>query len=302
MQTNRKMIKQTPFIALFISIIGVSFAAVIIKTCTAEPLIISFYRLLFTTLLLVPFIIFIPKIRNQISKITKKEFLIMLIIGVILALHFTFWITSLQYTTVASSVILVTAHPILVAPLSYFLLKEHVSKVNVLGIGISLFGVFILLYGNFSYTFDNASLFGNSLAILGGMAAGLYILGGRFMRRTVSVLIYAVIVYAIATIILMIFILITKTGPITLTQQDFILILIMAIVSGVGGHTLYNWSLAHIKASLASVALLGEPIGSSLLAYSLPWINEIPTKWTFIGGSIVLMGVYLTAKEKKIFN
>ena len=299
MQTNRKMIKQTPFIALFISIIGVSFAAVIIKTCTAEPLIISFYRLLFTTLLLVPFIIFAPRIRKQIFKITKKEFFIMLIIGIILALHFTFWITSLQYTTVASSVILVTAHPILVAPLSYFFLKEHVSKVNIIGIGISLFGVFILLFGNFSHTFDNTSLFGNTLAILGGIAAGLYILGGRFMRRTVSVVIYAVIVYAIATIVLLSFITISKIELISLTQQDFILILIMAIVSGVGGHTLYNWSLAHVRASLASVALLGEPIGSALLAYLLPWINEIPTEWTFIGGSIVLTGVYLTAREKK---
>jgi drug/metabolite transporter (DMT)-like permease len=299
MQTNRKFMKQTPFIGLFISIIGVSFAAVIIKTCNAEPLIISFYRLLFTTLLLVPFVIFVPKIRNQISKITKKEFFIMLIIGIILALHFTFWITSLQYTTVASSVILVTAHPILVAPLSYFLLKEHVSKVNILGIGISLLGVFLLLFGNFSDAFDNISLFGNMLAILGGIAAGLYILGGRFMRRTVSVVIYAVIVYAIATVFLLAFIAISATKLIVLTQQDFILILVMAIVSGVGGHTLYNWSLAHVRASLASVALLGEPIGSALLAYLLPWINELPTEWTFIGGSIVLTGVYLTARTKK---
>ena len=299
MQTNRQYMKQTPLIALFISIIGVSFAAVIIRTCTAEPLIISFYRLLFTTLILIPFVIFVPKIRNQISQISKKEFFIMCIIGIILALHFTFWITSLEYTTVASSVILVTAHPILVAPLSYFLLKEHVSKVNVLGIGISLFGVFILLFGNFSLTFDNISLFGNMLAILGGIAAGLYILGGRFMRKTVSVVIYAVIVYTIATVVLLGFITISQTKLIVLTQQDFILILIMAIVSGIGGHTLYNWSLAHVRASLASVALLGEPIGSALLAYLLPWINEIPTEWTFIGGSIVLTGVYLTAKEKK---
>ncbi len=291
--------KQTPIIGLFISIIGVSFAAVIIRTCSAEPLIISFYRLLFTTLLLVPFVIFIPKIRMEISKITKKEFLIMITIGIILALHFTFWITSLQYTTVASSVILVTAHPILVAPLSFYLLKEHVSKVNIIGIGISFFGVFILLFGNFSQTFDNISLYGNMLAILGGIAAGLYILGGRFLRRTVTVLIYAVIVYSIATIVLFAFIIVSDTEFIFLTQQDFILIILMAIISGIGGHTLYNWSLAHVRASLASVALLGEPIGSALLAYLLPWINEIPTEWTFIGGGIVLTGVYLTAREKK---
>ena len=182
MQTNESLMKQTPLIALFVSIIGVSFAAVIIKTITATPLVISFYRLLFTTLILVPFILFIPSIRKQIKQITTKEILIMSFIGVILALHFTFWVTSLEYITVASSVILVTSHPILVAPLSYFLLKEKISKINILGIGLSLFGVFVLLFFNYSHELGQTSLIGNSLAFLGGIAAGLYILGGRFMR------------------------------------------------------------------------------------------------------------------------
>lgn len=292
--------KQTPLIALFISIIGVSFAAVIIKTCTAQPLLISFYRLLFTTTLLLPVFLLIPRFRAQLKQITIKELVLMTIIGIILAFHFMFWISSLQFTSVASSVILVTSHPILVAPLSYLFLKEKISKTNIAGIFISLIGVFTLVYGNYSGAFDQTSLYGNILAFLGGVAAGLYILGGRYMRRTVSVIIYALIVYAISTIVLLGFIGISQTHLFAITTQDILLILIMAIVSGIGGHTLYNWSLAHIRASLASVALLGEPIGSAFLALLIPWINEIPTIWTLIGGVIVLTGVYLTAKEKKI--
>ena len=292
--------KQTPLIALFISIIGVSFAAVIIKTCTAQPLLISFYRLLFTTTLLLPVFLLIPRFRAQLKQITIKELVLMTIIGIILAFHFMFWISSLQFTSVASSVILVTSHPILVAPLSYIFLKEKISKTNIAGIFISLSGVFVLVYGNYSGEFDQTSLYGNILAFLGGVAAGLYILGGRYMRRTVSVIIYALIVYAISTIVLLGFIGISQTHLFAITTQDILLILIMAIVSGIGGHTLYNWSLAHIRASLASVALLGEPIGSAFLALLIPWINEIPTIWTLIGGGIVLTGVYLTAKEKKI--
>jgi drug/metabolite transporter (DMT)-like permease len=290
--------KQTPLIALFISIMGVSFAAVIIRTCTAQPLLISFYRLLFTTLLLLPILFIFPTFRQQIRNITTKELGIMTLIGIILALHFTFWITSLQYTSVASSVILVTSHPILVAPLSYIFLKEKISKTNVFGIIISLVGVFILVLGNYTISIGQNSLLGNILAFSGGIAAGLYILGGRYMRRTISVLIYAVIVYAIATGVLLSFIFFSQTPLLSINQTDLFLILIMAIVSGIGGHTLYNWSLAHVRASLASVALLGEPIGSAFLAYLLPWIHEIPTSWTLIGGVIVLSGVYLTAKEK----
>lgn len=290
--------KQTPFIALFVSIIGVSFAAVIIKTTTAQPLIISFYRLLFTTLLLLPLLLFSPRIRKQIAMITQKEYIIMILIGIILALHFTFWVTSLRYTSVASSVILVTSHPVLVAPLSYVFLQEKISKINIIGIIISLCGVFTLVYGNYSGAFAQTSLFGNILALSGGIAAGFYILGGRYMRRTVSVVVYAVIVYAIATTVLLTFISVSQTELFALTQTDFMLIFLMAVVSGVGGHTLYNWSLAHVRASLASVALLGEPIGSALLALLIPWIQEVPTVWTLVGGSIVLTGVYLTAREK----
>jgi len=291
--------KQTPLIALFISIIGVSFAAVIIRTCTARPLLISFYRLLFTTVLLLPILIVIPRFRTQLKQISLKELVFMTIIGIILALHFTFWITSLQFTSVASSVILVTAHPILVAPLSYIFLEEKISKTNIAGIFISLSGVFTLVYGNYSGAFDQTSLYGNILAFLGGIAAGLYILGGRYMRKTVSVIIYAIIVYAISTIVLLGFIGFSKTALFSITTEDLLLILLMAIVSGIGGHTLYNWSLAHIRASLASVALLGEPIGSAILALLIPWIHEIPTIWTVIGGGIILTGVYLAAKEKK---
>ncbi|HMA82843.1 MAG TPA: DMT family transporter [Candidatus Thermoplasmatota archaeon] len=294
--------KQNPLIALFISIIGVSFAAVIIKTCTAQPLLISFYRLLFTTIILLPVFLIIPRFRTQLRQITFKELILMSIIGIILAFHFMFWISSLEFTSVASSVILVTSHPILVAPLSYIFLREKISKTNIVGIFISLSGVFTLVYGNYSGAFDQTSLYGNILAFLGGIAAGLYILGGRYMRRTVSVIIYALIVYAISTIVLLGFIGFSQTNLFAITTQDILLILAMAIISGIGGHTLYNWSLAHVRASLASVALLGEPIGSSILALLIPWINEIPTIWTFIGGGIVLTGVYLTAKEKKILN
>lgn len=290
--------KNSPLIALFISIIGVSFASVIIKTTTAQPLIISFYRLLFTTILLIPIIFFSPKIRNHFSRLTIREYGIMIIIGIVLALHFSFWITSLRYTSVASSVVLVTSHPVIVAPLSFIFLNERISKINITGIVISLVGVFILVYGNYSGAFDQNSLFGNILALLGGVAAGFYILGGRFMRRTVSVIIYAIVVYTIATTLLLSFIVFSKIELFALSQQDLMLIFMMAVVSGVGGHTLYNWSLAHIRASLASVALLGEPIGAALLAFLLPWINELPTIWTLIGGAIVLTGVYLAARGK----
>jgi drug/metabolite transporter (DMT)-like permease len=285
---------------LFFSIIAVSFASIFILSCQSPPLSIAFYRLLFTTLLLAPLLLFRKKIREEIKALPKKTIGIMIAIGIILATHFSFWITSLTMTSVASSVILVTAHPVLVAPVSFYLLKEKISWVNVVGITISLIGVGVLVFGNYGFSHLGLdSLQGNLLALLGGLAAGLYILGGRTLRKKVTTITYVLIVYAAGTITLF-FICLGLNAPVYgLIGSDYIIILAMAIVSGIFGHTLYNWSLGYIRASIMSVALLGEPIGSSLLAYIIPWIHQEPPIFTFIGGSIILIGIYLTARTMK---
>ena len=285
------------YIALSISVISVSFAAIFIVSCEAPKLSIAFYRLLFTTILILPFVLLHKKTREEIKNIPRKTFLIMCGIGIILGLHFAFWITSLGMTSVASSVILVTAHPLLVGPVSHFFFKERLSIFNAVGISISVIGVITLVYGNYGFASGLDTFQGNLLAIFGGIAAGFYILGGRKIRKTVSVGSYAFVVYGVGTIVLFIICLSFNAPVINLSLRDYGIIFLMAIVAGIFGHTLYNWSLEHIRASLASVVLLGEPIGSSILAFILPWINQTPSYYTIIGGAIILSGIYLTAKK-----
>jgi drug/metabolite transporter (DMT)-like permease len=291
---------QKQYLGLIISIIAVSFASIFILSCQAPPLSIAFYRLLFTTLLIFPFILIRKKTRDELRTLPRATLLIMLVIGVILATHFSLWITSLKMTSVASSVILVTAHPVLVAPVSFYFLKEKLSWVNALGIAISLAGVAVLVIGNYGFAaFGLDTIEGNILALFGGIAAGLYILGGRKLRKTVSTMSYAFVVYAVGTITLF-FICLALSAPVyNLTITDYEIILLMALVSGIFGHTLYNWSLGYIRASVMSVALLGEPIGSSLLAYAIPWIHQEPSLYTVVGGGIILVGIYLTARTIK---
>jgi len=200
-------------------------------------------------------------------------------------------------TSVASSVILVTAHPIIVGPISHFLLKERLSPFHVIGIVISFFGVIVLVYGNYGFVSSIDSFQGNILAWAGGVAAGLYILGGRHLRSQISVIPYVFVVYSVSTIALFIFCIFFNTSLIAISFKDLILIFSMAIISGIFGHTIYNWSLGKVRASVASVALLGEPIGSSLFAFILPWIHQIPSKFTLIGGGIIFVGIYLTTKK-----
>lgn len=292
------IMKNNPYIALFTAIVAVSFASIFILSCDAPPLTIAFYRLFFTTLIILPFVLLIKKIRNELLKIPRSTLFIMILIGLILAAHFALWITSLTKTSVASSVILVTAHPIIVAPISYYFLKEKLSKINAIGITLSVVGVIILVLGNYGFvSFTLDTLEGNILAILGGVGAGLYILGGRKIRKTVSILPYAFVVYAVGTVTLFIICLMFNAPVYNLSMKDYQIILLMAFVSGIFGHTMYNWSLEYIRASVASVFLLGEPIGSSLLAYAIPWIHQEPSTYTIMGGCIILLGIYLTAKN-----
>lgn len=287
-----------PYVALSASIVFVSFAAIFVLFCDASPLTIAFYRLLFTTLIILPFVLLRKKTRRELINIPNSTLLSMAIIGFILAAHFALWITSLTKTSVASSVILVTAHPILVGPLSYYFLKEKLSKINAIGIALSVAGVITLVLGNYglsSFTLD--TLEGNILAILGGVAAGLYILGGRKIRKNVSIFSYALVVYAIGTVTLFIICLLFNAPVYNLSTKDYQILLLMALVAGIFGHTLYNWSLEYIRASVASVFLLGEPIGSSILAYIIPSIHQEPSLYTILGGGVILLGIYLTSRK-----
>jgi drug/metabolite transporter (DMT)-like permease len=287
-----------PYLAITISIIAVSFASILILSCEAPPLSIAFYRILFTTAIVAPFVFLSRKGRAELLAIPRSTLFLMTLIGLTLATHFALWITSLTKTSVASSVVLVTAHPVFVAPISHYLLKERLSRLNIIGIVVAIAGVAVLVTGNYgSSAFTLDTLEGNVLAMLGGLAAGLYILGGRVARRTVSVFPYALVVYAVATVALIPICLAFHAPLSGLRTEDYLIILLMAVVAGLLGHTLYNWSLAHIRAAVASVFLLGEPIGSSLLAYAIPWIRQEPSPFSLGGGAVILLGIYLTARR-----
>ncbi len=286
-------------ISLFISVISVSFAAIFILSSDAPPLSIAFYRLLFTTLLLLPVVILRKKSREHFASLSFKSIAYIFGVGVVLALHFAFWISSLYKTSVASSVILVTAHPIMVAPISHYLFKEKVNALQVGGILISILGLIILVTGN--YGIEKSTFEGNLLAILGGAAAGIYILSGRRIRRKVDAIPYAFMVYAMASLVLLILCLLFSS-PLAVGGRNYEIIFLMALVSGIFGHTLYNWVLKYVPAYLVSVSFLGEPISSSFLAFIIPWIHQVPSYYTIIGGCMILTGIYLTARYIKTYE
>ncbi len=271
--------------ALPASIIAVSFAAIFVRFSEAHPISISFHRMLFSTLILS---LLVPYYYDEIRDITRKKWIVLISAGFFLAAHMATWVASLDYTSVASSVVLVTSHPLLVAWLSSKYLEEKTTVRSYIGIIIALTGIAIMMISDFSYS--KWSLVGDLLAIFAMFMAAGYIIRGRQIRQKMSVIPYAFVVYGFSTIFLAIFSLPFSTSFQIYSINEYIIFLALAIVPTMFGHTVYNWSLKYVKARVASVSLLGEPIGASILAFLI--LQEVPPTITVAGAIITLIGIY----------
>jgi len=210
-----------------------------------------------------------------------------LISGAFLTIHFATWITSLKYTSIASSVVLVQSAPIFVALGSIFLLKERFSWKIFIGIAITIVGGIIISLNDFST--NQNSFIGNILAVLGALGAAGYMLAGRKLRSEMSTLQYVTPVYSIAAILLFILTLIQGKALFGYQVITYLLLAAIALVPQAIGHTSFNWALKYFSATTVSVLILGEPIGASILGFLV--LNERVGLMTMIGGIVILIGV-----------
>ena len=276
-----------PRIALIIATISVSFAAIFIKFSGAPSIIIAFYRKAFATLLLLPFLFIYG--REALSKISRREVFEIVAAGVALAFHFWFWIESLKHVSVANSVLLVTSHPLLVGILSMRLFGERMGSLQWVGTGIALSGIAMITAGDWKAGVGQ-ELIGDVLALLGMVAFAVYLLAGRRLRQGLPTMVYVVPVYGVSALVLLLIAVVMSTPLIGYPALDWVIFLGLAVVCTIGGHTLYNYSLAYVPASLVSVTLLGEPVLSSLFAWLL--LSEVPSWFVLPGGILVLTGIY----------
>lgn len=298
--------RRAPQAAIAVAVVCVSFAAIFIRWSVSPAVTIALYRMGFATLLLAPFLATAKG--AQFRELTTRDQLLLAGVGLALAIHFATWILSLKLVDVATSVVLVTSHPLLVAVVSHFAFGERVSPTMAVGIAVGFGGVVLIALAQSGRGTD--PLLGSGLALVGAVAAAVYILAGRRLRQRVNLVPYAVGVYAFTTLFLVGFSVVTATSLVVGDSfaQEMILFLLLAAVSQIGGHTLYNWALKHVSATVVSTSLLGEPVGASILALLL--LGEMPgcpggvggapcsgTTLVVVGAALALAGIYVTARE-----
>jgi len=306
------LIEERPRIALpfaiITAILAVSTASIFIRFAQREApsLVIAALRLTVASLILAP--VALTRYRNELRKLTGSDLLLGLLSGVFLAIHFATWISSLEYTSVASSVVFVSTGPLWVALLSPIFLKEPLTRAVLVGILLALLGGTViglsdscqiengLVCPPLSQFVQGTAFLGNFLALVGAWTVAGYLMIGRRLRAGMSLIPYIFVVYGIAAIVLLIIMFAARQSPIGYSPRFYLWIILLALVPQLIGHSTYNWALRYLPAALVSITTLGEPIGSAILAYFI--LGETPSLLTIVGGVLILTGIYFASRRK----
>ncbi len=275
-------------IVLPVAVIFASFSAIFIRWSNAPALIVAFYRMLFAFLLVLPYTMHYDSKSGLADGISRREVLLSLLSGLFLGIHFATWISSLQFTSVASSVLLVNTHPIMVYLISRFLLKETSSRLELVFVLVTVIGSSILSWGDVGR--GSNVLLGDLLAVVGALSIGGYMVIGRIVRRSMSVAKYTSIVYGISTLSLLLMNLVVGTRFYPYPPREFLLFFALAFVCTILGHSIYSWALKFVSSTFLSITVLIEPVAAGIMAYFL--FSEVPGLLNAIGAVIVLIGIY----------
>ena len=269
--------------------LAVSASAIFIRLAEAPAVAIAFWRCALGVAVLLP-----PALVRKDDFPRGRAMYAGIASGVALGAHFGFWISSLDYTSVAASVVLVSTQPVFVAVLAYLLFGERTTPLSFLGILVALAGTAVIA---FDKTIGSAAFFGNVLALIGAVTVAVYVLIGRSSRTGgVGVLPYSIVVYSAAAATLLPVALILDVRLWGYSGETWFWLAAITAGPQLLGHTVFNWALRYVEASVISGTILAEPVVAALLAWLV--LSERPGILTLVGGAVVLAGLYFLLKGR----
>ncbi len=291
--------KRRAYAALGLGVLIVSSSSILVRYAQAEgvpSLSIAALRLALAALILSP--LAAARASGEIRALSRRDLVLGLAAGGMLAAHFALWISSLAYTSVASSTALVTTNPVWIALASVLILHERLSGGLALAIAFALGGSVLIFLADSGAggVLQPDPLLGNTLALLGALSISGYFLIGRLLRRRLSLLAYVWLIYTSCAVLLVLIALIAGAPLRGFSDLGWAILLALALGPQLLGHTVFNWALKHVSATFIALAILGEPIGSALLALLL--FAEGFSLLQSMGFSILLFGIFLAAREE----
>ena len=273
------------FLILILGIIASSSGAILIRLCSADPLVIAAYRMIIAAAVLIP--LSLIRHRQDTLRLVRTRTVPIAGSGLLLALHFASWISSLSHTSVASSAFLVTTNPIFVGLGAWLLLRERLHPMLILGTVVAMAGAFWISYADFLA--DDHALYGDLLAAAGAVAMSGHLLIGRRLRRDTGLMPYITVVYTVAAMTLLLILFLTGLNLTGHETRDYALFFALAAGPQLLGHTTFNYALKRISPSLLCLIMLIEPVSSSYLAQLI--LEESPASQALAGGFVILAGI-----------
>ena len=277
-----------PWALLALGVGAASVSAILVRYADgADPLALSFWRCAAGAAALVPFA------TGGLRRGGRAALTAPTVAGVFLMLHFATWMSSVNLTTVAASVLLVSTTPVFVAVAALVIYKERIPSIAWAGIFLATGGAAVVGGGSLG----GSSLDGNLLAVAGAATAGGYVMAGQVARRTQGILEYAVVTYAVAAVFLLI---VCVVGDVALGGYPAgTWWAIAGLVAGpqLLGHTVINLVLSDIDATTVSVSIMAEPVIATALAWVL--FDEVPTWLLYPGGVAILAGIYMVSAARR---
>jgi len=281
------------YLSLFIATFAVSWAAILIKLAGAGPLPTAFYRMALASLILA--IPAIPKLNDSFKNLSRAEIIQLVISGLMLAAHFAVWVTSLFYTTISNSAILVATQPIWVMFMERLIKKEKIPVRSITGMIIAVAGMIVITGGDINLSSEY--IIGDLLALAGAVFAAIYLFIGRQLRARMDNLSYIFPVYAISAAGLLVICLFYRENLFDYSADTWFIFLLLALIPTVVGHSLYNWLLKYVSAHMVATTVLGEPIGATILA--IFFFSQVPGWSTVVGGVMILAGIFIVLRRRK---
>lgn len=285
----------SPGVVLVLSVFALSWAGPLVRFTGAPALAISFWRLAIACGI-VGVLLLVRGEWRELRLLHRRDWALAGLAGLFLAGHFVTWIASLQLTTVAASVVLVSTQPLWVALLSIPFLRERPRPVQWAGIGLAMAGAAWVGWGGGSGGAGNVQ--GNLLALSGAALAAAYYVLGRGLRRRVSIWPYVGVVYGGAALMLLLALIVSGTPVVGYATNDWVVFAALAIGPMMIGHTGQNWALRYLPAYAVNVSLLGEPVGATIIAWLLPGIRETPPAAVLLGGALILVGIAMGMRRR----
>ena len=277
------------YLTLFLGVFALSTSAIFVKLAGAPSSITAFYRLFFALLFLLPLLLLDKAYWQDLRSLSRRQWQTGLLSGLFLAIHYILWFESLNYTSVASSTVIVTLQPLFSFVGSYFLFKERFNSGAIISSIVALIGSFIIAWGDFQISMQ--ALYGDLLAFIAAGFITAYFFIGQHMRQKLAVVPYSILGYAASAFFLAVYALSQQLSFIDYSQSTWTAFLGIAFISTILGQMLLNWLLKWLSTSVISMSILGETIGTCILAYFI--LGEIITLRQGIGIIVTLFGLGL---------